>query len=240
MNEQLLKSDKISKIRLIEKKEGNWCSAEKVKVKIENIDVFLQEHNQFVNISAKKIINLEFVGRFSFDPSAAYIEIANTQIKVSRRFVPYVRSAFILFLSQRNKSLDQKSAVSMNKNDEKKRGTYLHVFENKISRKVDFKGIKYLFRDGSLTSVLFEDGKVRNYYESLKVFENKYLEKKDFLRINRNCIINTKHLSWFNINLTLNRGEVKIGTDSFKISRRSLVQFKLLVGNYTTIGRPII
>lgn len=213
---------------------------------IENVSVglalpFTQKltNDYFVKINGKTVINFNSIAGFCLQGNSnCYFLVGNKFHTISEHYIHEVKKLYGLFLQNRlnnqfcatharlsttHFSTDEENEIP------KKRGGYINSSNIKLellNKKLDFDKIIYLQRRETLTTVYFEDGTIRHFYDTLYSFEKFLGSNSPFIRIRRNCIINLKHIDYYQSNPQTKIGEVMVASQIFSISRRLFPEFR--------------
>lgn len=187
----------------------------------EDIDKFLSENIQFVKINKTTIVNLNYLEDYSLKGLKSYLIISKMKFEIDGKFIANIRAAKKKFQNSENTAILPTSA----------KGAWLYKVkqaqpDKPIATLIDAENIMYMLRRGSLTCVYYENEKKRFFFETLTYFEENLELSLPFVRVDRNCIINIKHIKSYTINSKTKIGEVNIDEQVFKISRRQLKLFR--------------
>lgn len=206
----------------------NDCSQE-IKLEVD-IKKFLSENPQFVKINDFNIVNLNHVDDYSFKGSNSYFIISKIKYDISKAFIADVRAAKKKFQNDKNAPVLPTSS----------KGAWLKKVkqtqpEKSIATLIDVENLKYMLRVGSLTYAYYANEKNRNFYESLKYFEQNLKSTYPLVKVDRNCFINIKYVDSYKVDSQTKTGEVCISEKVFKISRRQLGLFRKKIKESTLI-----
>lgn len=215
--------ENIDDFQFLQKKQDYWYFCKENESDwgkyafVDDINSFLRQHTQFSKINESKIINLN---HFLDSPTDNLEKLFSNNI-VSKKYLPSIKLAYQILIN------NKKDAEISEKN--------LQFFKKKKIKfnKIEVDNIKFIVRIGSATDIYFKDNSISYVYETLAVFEEKLLSSK-FIRINRGCIINIEHISFFQLNTKKRIAELKIGIHPFKISRRLISSFMTKAINITS------
>lgn len=181
-----------------------------------NISSFLLQHTQFIKITPSKIINLANVTNFVEAKATIFLE--QHSFNVSNRYLPFLKIAYSLFKTQRNKELTKKSPSILNVVTFQKRIAIVKIGN------IDFNIVKYLLREGIKTKVYYNDGSEHYLYQTLNLIKPS-MGNVSFVQISRNCIVNINYINACQIDRNTKIGFVEMNTEKLKISRRLLSGF---------------
>lgn len=206
----------------------NDCSQE-IKLEVD-IKKFLSENPQFVKINDSNIVNLNHVDDYSFKGSSGYFIILKMKYDITKAFIADVRAAQKKFQNDKNTPVLPTSS----------KGAWLRKMkqiqpEKSIATLIDVENLKYMLRIGSLTYAFYANEKNRNFYESLKYFEQHLESNYPLVKIDRHCFINIKYVDSYKVDSQTKTGEVQISEQVFKISRRQLGLFRKKVKESTLL-----
>lgn len=206
----------------------NDCFQE-IKLKVD-IKKFLSENHQFVKIDDYHIVNLNHVEDYSFKGSKGYFIISKTKYDIEKAFIADVRVAQKRFQNNKNVPIIPTST----------KGAWLRKMkqtqpDKSIATLIDVENLKYMLRIGSLTYAYYTNEKKRNFYESLKYFEQNLKSNYPLVKIDRNCFINIKYVDSYKVDSQTKTGEVSISEQIFRISRRQLGLFRKKVKESTLL-----
>ncbi|WP_435355919.1 LytTR family transcriptional regulator DNA-binding domain-containing protein [Emticicia sp. SJ17W-69] len=203
---------------LIRKKNGWYINDTDFNIPMidfEDIESFLAQHNDFVQINLDTIVNLNYINEELSNISKDFLVLAGKIYIITTRYLKKTKSAF-----RKNILLKNSKEIPNFK------GKYL---KNNNIIQLDTKNIRFLVREGSLTKITYQDGTQRSFYQTLKYFDKLLSNEHTFIRVRRDCIINTAYLNHYQINKKNKTGEISIESNVFSISRRNLQSFKKII-----------
>lgn len=207
--------------------KNDCCQEIKLEVDIKKI---LSENPQFVKIDECYIVNLNHVDDYSFKGSTGYFIISKMKYDITKAFIADVRAAQKKFQNNKNAPILPTST----------KGAWLRKMkqtqpDKSIATLIDVENLKYMLRIGSLTYAYYANEKNRNFYESLKYFEQHLESNYPLVKIDRNCFINIKYVDSYKVDSQTKTGEVSISEQIFRISRRQLGLFRKKVKESTLL-----
>jgi DNA-binding LytR/AlgR family response regulator len=209
----------VETIKYITKKNNSWVydTDNQTSHEISDINSFLSSNIQFIKISAYMIVNLNYVEGYLLNGTSGFMVISGIKFDVARRYISQVRTVHKIFLNQK---------YSKVANSEKSK--WLSKINPSIDQlnEIGIENIQYLERKGTLTTIHYNDGSKRSFYESLKYFEKIFNNHPFLIRIRRNCIVNVKHTNNYQVNSATKTAKIDIESQKFNISRRQLPAFK--------------
>lgn len=219
MNINIQGFENFDTIQVLTRKKNGWYAYDTdfniPKINFDDIESFLAHHNDFVQINLDTIVNLNYINEELSSISKDFLVLAGKIHIITTRYLKKTKSAF------RKKILIKNSKETPNF-----KGKYLN--NNNIIQ-LDVKNIRFLVREGSLTKITYKDGTQRSFYQTLKYFDNLLSNEYTFIRVRRDCIINTAYLNHYQINKKNKTGEISIESNVFSISRRNLQSFKKII-----------
>lgn len=209
----------VETIKYITKKNNSWVydTDNQTSHEISDIDSFLSSNTQFIKISAYMILNLNYVEGYVLNGTSGFMVVSGIKFDVARRYISQVRIRYNSFLNQKYSTTESSG-----------KSKWLSKVNNSKDqlREINIENIKYLERKGTLTTIHYNDGAKRNFYESLKYFEKFFNNHPFLIRIRRNCIVNVKHTNNYQVCSATKTAEINIESQKFNISRRQLPTFK--------------
>jgi len=219
MNITLQKFENIDSIQIIIRKRHGWVINENEpnlpSIDFQNIDNLLTKNLDLVQINLDTIINLNNINQSLSNIEKEYLVVGGKIYIITTRYLKKVKAAF-----------KKKFLLKDTKYTPNFKGNYLKS-ENIVL--LEIKNIRYLVRKGSLTTITYNDGSQRCFYQTLKYFDKLLSKELSFIRVRRDCIVNTVYLNNYQINKKTKTGELSIESSTFPISRRNLQSFKKII-----------
>lgn len=218
MNINLEKFENFENIQIITKKKHGWVINEDesmISLDFENIERLLTNHCEFIQVNLYTILNLNYINQGLSNINKEYLVVAGKIYIITSRYLKTIKSAF-----------KKKFLLKDSKEKPNFKGKYL---KNNNIIQLEIKNIRYLVRKGSLTTITYNDGSQRCFYQTLKYFDKLLSNELSFIRVRRDCIVNTIYLNNYQINKKTKTGEICIESNVFPISRRNLQSFKKII-----------